>query len=229
VAKRREVDELIERYGAARVREVLASYLTEERKDRIDRVVRARLGGLTVAVETLSDPHNGAAAIRSIESLGLCALHVVGSPRFGAAPGISMGSHKWIDVERHTDAATAVAALAARGLVSVATTPDADESIDQLEPGGRYAIWFGNEHEGLSAAALAACPRRVALPMFGFTQSYNLSVSVALATAILASRRRAALGAEGDLSDEEQAHLVARFTAQSVRSPAGLMSRLVSN
>jgi tRNA (guanosine-2'-O-)-methyltransferase len=229
MSTRRQAVELVARHGAAAVLEVLGPLVSEERRARIAAVVAARLSGLTVVLEDLYDPHNGAAAIRSVEGIGLTSLHVVerASP-FRAEKEISLGGEKWIDVHRHRDLAAAAAALGAAGYVSVATTPDAGETLADLDPTGRFALWFGNEHDGMTAAALAACPRRIRLPMHGMTRSFNLSVSVALVVAEASARRRAALGADGDLDVAARLDLTARFHAQSVRGADGILDRLVS-
>jgi tRNA (guanosine-2'-O-)-methyltransferase len=230
MATRREAIELVARFGPSRVVAALEPLVTAERRARIAGVLAARLGGLTVVLEDLYDPHNGAAAIRSVEGLGLSSLHVVerASP-FRAEKEISLGGEKWIDVHRHRGLDAALTALADAGFVSVATTPDAPDTLADLDPAARYALWFGNEHEGMSAAALAACPRRIRIPMHGMTRSFNLSVSVALVVAEASARRRAALGAEGDLDDASRQALTARFYAQSVRGAAGILDRSVSS
>lgn len=221
--------ELVARFGPAAVIEALGHLVTEERRARIASVVDARLAGLTVVLEDLYDPHNGAAAIRSVEAMGLTSLHVVerASP-FRAEKEISLGGEKWIDVHRHRDLAAAQAHLAAAGFVSVATTPDATDTLADLPPTDRYALWFGNEHEGMTDAAIAGCARRIRIPMHGMTRSFNLSVSVALVVAEASARRRAALGAEGDLDRATREALTARFYAQSVRGAAGILARVVS-
>jgi tRNA (guanosine-2'-O-)-methyltransferase len=76
---------------------------------------------------------------------------------------------------------------------------------------------------------MAACDEQVALPMHGFTRSYNLSVSVALAAARVAERRRSWLGRAGDLTDEERAFLRARWYASSIRAAGQILDRIVSD
>ena len=118
--------------------------------------------------------------------------------------------------------------LAARGYRLCALVPGADVSISQLAVDQPLAVVFGNESTGLSAHSVAQCDERASIPMYGFTQSFNLSVSVALVLQELTRRRREWLGTDGDLNDEERAHLRARWYALSVRSPTGVMQRYVS-
>jgi tRNA (guanosine-2'-O-)-methyltransferase len=106
--------------------------------------------------------------------------------------------------------------------------PGAACNLDEVDVARPCALVFGNEHAGLSPAAQAAWPRQFAIPMYGFTRSFNLSVSVAVAVHHLAARRRAALGARGDLGAEERAVLRARWYAQDVRGAAEIVARYVS-
>jgi tRNA (guanosine-2'-O-)-methyltransferase len=226
MAGRREAIELCGRHGAAVVIDALAPWVSEERRARIAAVVAARLDGLTVVLEDLYDPHNGAAAIRSVEGLGLSSIHVVErAGPFRAEKEISLGGEKWIDVHRHRDPGAAQAALAAAGFLSLATTPAATTTLADLDPRGRYALWFGNERDGLTPEAIGACHREITIPMPGMTRSFNLSVAVALLTAESSARRRAALGAHGDLDPVRRQELTARYYAQSVRGAAGILGR----
>jgi tRNA (guanosine-2'-O-)-methyltransferase len=220
-------DELVARHGPEVVVAALRPILSDERVARIEGVLDARLAGLTIVVENLYDPHNGAAAVRSAEAFGLVAVHAVeATGRFHASPAVTIGCDKWIDLHRHPDVAAARAALP--GMIHVAAAPGAGATVDDLPAGAPCAFWFGNEHDGLSAEALAACSHRVEIPMFGFTRSFNLSVSAALILARASERRRAALGQAGDLPAEERARRRARWYAQDIRGAEEIIERHVS-
>ncbi len=239
------IDAFIERHGAAAVTAALLPLVTDERIARIDRVLAARLQSVAAIVEDTYDPHNAAATIRTCEALGLQDLHVVAaSERFAAAKGVTRGAHQWIDVHDWARPEDAAAALHARGARIYAAMPGATASvasrnprvasstaalsIDEVDVTAPIAVMFGNEHAGLSDAAVRACDATVAVPMFGFTESFNLSVTVALATSRLAARRRAQLGATGDLDDARRVHLRARWLAASVRAAELVLARAFS-
>src|SRR4029077_18340757 len=97
------------------------------------------------------------------------------------------GAHQWIQLHRWATPAGAAAALHARGFRVYATRPDASVSIDEVDVSTPLVVMFGNEHAGLSDAALAVCDGALAVPMFGFTESFNLSVTVALAMSRIAA------------------------------------------
>ena len=192
------IERLIDKHGPAAICAALEPLVTAERIARIDAVLAARLASVVTVVEDTYDPHNAAATIRTTEALGLQELHVVEPhERFSAATGVTRGAHKWIDLARWSSAEAAVAGLHARGFRVYATVPDATASIEDVDVGGPLAVMFGNEHDGLSPAAVAACDGALGVPMFGFTESFNLSVTVGLAMSRLATRRRLHLGALG--------------------------------
>lgn len=223
------VDHLIERYGVTAVTEAMRPLLSDERIARIENVLDARLDGLTVAIENLHDPHNGAAAIRSLEALGIATLHVVETvEKFQFAPAVTIGCEKWIDVVRYKSFERCAEILESAGYRLYAASPGGDHDLEGVDVTGPVCVVFGNEHAGLTAEALARCPHRVSIPMYGFTQSFNLSVSVAVTLQRLAERRRMSLHQPGDLPGAKRAHLRARWYALGVRGADAIVARHVS-
>jgi tRNA (guanosine-2'-O-)-methyltransferase len=220
------IGRIIERHGPEAVCAALAPMLTGERIARIDAVLAARLASVVTIVEDTYDPHNAAATIRTTEAIGLGELHVIeAEQRFSIAGGITRGAHRWIELHRWRSAEAAVAALHARGFRVFATLPGAPHTIDDIDVTGPLAVAFGNEHAGLSPAAIAACDGALGVPMFGFTESFNLSVTVALAMTRLAARRRAAIGSPGDLDEQRRRELRARWFALKIRGALGILER----
>lgn len=223
------IERLIDRLGPEAVIDALVPLLSEDRMKRIDEVLAARLGSLTAIVEDTYDPHNAAAAVRTTEALGLTEFHAVEPPdgnRFRAVKGITRGCDRWIELVRWPTFADAATALHARGFRVVATIPGATDTIHTVPVDQPLAVAFGNEHDGLSAAAVAACDGSIAIPMFGFTRSFNLSVSVGLVMSRLAERRRAALAAEGDLPADRMLRLRARWYALKIKGAVGVVERV---
>ncbi len=221
------IERLIDRYGAQNVCAALESMLTPERIVRIDQVLEARLTSVATAVEDTYDPHNAAATIRTSEALGLQELHVIEpGARFSATKGVTRGAHRWIDLHRWPAADACVHALHDRGFRVYATLPDANAvSIENVDVSTPLAVLFGNEHSGVSPDAVAACDGAITVPMFGFTESYNLSVTVGLAMSRLAARRRAEIGTQGDLDPARRERLRARWFALRVRGVVGVLER----
>jgi tRNA (guanosine-2'-O-)-methyltransferase len=223
------IDELIRNHGPDEVAAALRPVLSEERADRIEHALSARLGSVTAVLENLHDPHNGAAALRSIEALGLQHVHVVeAAESFSASSAITIGCEKWLTLGRHASMAAAARALRARGFALYAMLPGAERTVADVDPSRPVALVFGNEHAGLTDEAIGACDDAMSLPMYGFTQSFNLSVSVALALSVAAARRREHLGAPGDLELGERAWLRARWYALGMRGVESIVARHVS-
>src|SRR5215468_4630493 len=225
-APRDEISRIIARHGADAVCAALAPLLTDERIARIDQVLAQRLGSVVTVVEDTYDPHNAAATIRTTEAIGLGELHVIeAAQRFSIAGGVTRGAHRWIELYRWPSIEAAVAALRARGFRVFATLPGAPHTVDDVDVTTPLAVAFGNEHAGLSPAAVAACDGALGVKMSGFTESFNLSVTVALAMSRLAARRRAAIGALGDLADARRRELRARWFALKIRGAPGILER----
>lgn len=224
------ISRIIERHGPDAVCAALAPLLTAERIARIDEVLANRLGSVVTVVEDTYDPHNAAATIRTTEAIGLGELHVIEpEERFSAAGGVTKGAHKWIELHRWRSSAAAIGALRARGFRVFATLPGAPHSIDDIDVSTPLAVAFGNEHAGLTREAIDACDGAIGIPMFGFTESFNLSVTVALAMSQIAARRRVAIGSLGDFEDHRRRTLRARWFALKLRGAVGILERTLGS
>jgi tRNA (guanosine-2'-O-)-methyltransferase len=192
-------------YGAAMMVEALRPFVSDQRQARIDEVLRGRLRGLEVAIEAPYDPHNAAAVVRSAEALGAWSVHVIAaSERILRARGTTTGTHTWIDTRHHHDLDGFLADRRAAGMRVAGACVDATHMLDALPIDGPICLLFGNEHAGLSPAAQTACDFRFRIPIYGFAESYNLSVAAALTLQTTTQRVRAQLGADGDLSEAER-------------------------
>jgi tRNA (guanosine-2'-O-)-methyltransferase len=222
---RREFEALARHYGASAICEGLRPYVSERRQARIEAVLEGRLRSVEIAVERPYDPHNAAAVVRSAEALGAWTVHVIAaSDRILRARGTTTGTHNWIETRHHRDLDAFLGEIRGRGMSLAGACVDATHMLEELPtdlpdtgPGsGGICLLFGNEHAGLSEAAQAACELRFRIPIFGFAESYNLSVAAALSLYSYTSRRRAALGRAGDLDAASRELERARFYLRSV-------------
>jgi tRNA (guanosine-2'-O-)-methyltransferase len=210
----------------ARVCEVLAPLLLDGRRERIDAAVATRLGGLRVLIENLHDPHNGAAVLRSAEAFGVQRVDVVESVEpFRFSSMVTQGCEKWLDLVRHSNTAAALRALRADGMSLYAAVPGAGARLEDLDFARPAAVMVGNEHAGLGAEAVGAADACFGIPLYGMTQSLNLSVAAALVIERATARRRQALGRDGDLDDTQKLALRARYYAESVRGADVVLAR----
>lgn len=219
-------EEAILRHGAAAAVEALGAVLAPERAARLDEAAAGRLAGVTVVLENLYDPHNGAAVLRSCEAMGLLHVHVIeSSERFRVARKVSQGCDKWLEVHRYQDPAGCAAALRRRGFRLYAAVPGAALSIERIDPLVPAAFLLGNEHAGLSGGARALCDEEFSIPLYGLSQSLNLSVATAVVVHSQSARRRAALGRAGDLDEGALLELRARYYARDVRGAEEIVRR----
>lgn len=193
--------------------------LTPERARLYRQVLARRTRRLAVVVEDCHDPHNATAVLRTCDAFGVHRVHVVaGRNTFKVNRQVCQGVDRYLDVRVDADIAAAYAALRADGFAIYATDLKADAVLgpQRLAPimaERGLAIAFGSESTGLSPAGTALANGCVLLPMAGFTQSLNLSVSVA--TTLYALRGDAlADDRPGDLDPAEQCACYERWVLQ---------------
>lgn len=173
----------------------LAGFLTPRRVELIDRVIANRTRKLALVLEDVYQPHNASAVLRTAECHGVLPVHVIQRRnRFNPNNTVSLGAEKWLEIERYRgeEGLTACySTLRERGYRLVAMALN-DKAItpDELDLDQPQALVFGTEETGLSEQALAGVDQVVQLPMYGFTQSYNISVSVAICLSLLVPRLR---------------------------------------
>lgn len=192
-------------WSAAQVIELLEPLVLEARRARLAEVIAGRLDSVTLLMDAPHDPHNGAAILRSADAFGVSCVHVV--PRreeFLVAGSVAKGTERWVDVVRHASPEEAVLALRHQGFELVATHPQGELRPEDLAGLPRPCLVLGNEHDGISQALARAASRSVRIPMRGFVESLNVSVSAAI---LLAA---ATAGRAGDLDARRQRELYAR-------------------
>src|SRR5581483_5999861 len=202
----------------------LGEVLGAERAARLDAVAASRLGGVVVVLENLHDPHNGGAALRSSEAIGLYEVRVVGTPlRFSER--VTQGCEKWLHLAADADIDACARELKPRGFRLYAAVPGAAAALEELDPVEPSAFWIGNEHAGLTPRARELADREYRIPLHGFSQSVNLSVATALTVYTHATRRRRALGREGDLDEAALKKLRAAYYAKDLRGADAIVER----
>lgn len=183
---------------------LLEAMVSDERRQRLSEVIDARLQSVTVVMDAPHDPHNGAAVMRSCDAFGVFTVHVVERTEpFSAANAVAKGAERWVDVVGHRSTRAAVDALGG-GYRLVGTHPAGRLLPHDLKHVPRLALVMGNEHDGISEELDAACDEHVRVPMRGFVESLNVSVSAAILLAY------ATEGRSGDLSTADKRALYAR-------------------
>jgi tRNA (guanosine-2'-O-)-methyltransferase len=212
----RAIERLLEEHGPDALQDALGAYLTAERRDRIEAVVAQRLGSVTVAIEAPSDPHNAAAVVRTAEALGVLHVHVIAAEGEALhAKRITQGACRWAFTHDHASLERFLE-VCDPSMRLCGAWMQAPLEVDALPIDAPLCLLLGNENRGLSAAGRSACTLGFRVPMHGMSESLNLSVCAAIALFSATRRRRAHLGAPGDLEDEARKRLRAAYYAQSV-------------
>ena len=163
------------------------NYVTDQRKDLIDEKLNSRTRFITVILEDIYNSHNASAVIRSCECFGIQDLHVIEQRNeYSLNPGVTMGSSKWITLNRYQDPKAdnikvCYDTLKLAGYKILATTSDPTGiHIRDYKLESPIALAFGTEMEGLSEYAKEQADDFIHIPMQGFTESFNISVSAAI-------------------------------------------------
>lgn len=194
-------------------------FYSEQRRDLFDRLVQNRTRHICVMVEDIYQSHNASAVLRSCDCFGVQDVHVVEQHnKFNPNSEVAMGSNKWVDVYKYKQTLQAYDALRAKGYQIIATTPhENDTMIDTLDITKPTALVFGTELTGLTQEAIDHADGYVKIPMYGFTESFNISVSAALSLFCLTEKMRKQEGLNWQMSEEEQITLKLYWSLQTVK------------
>ncbi len=160
----------------------LENMLTENRKAKFLKVLQNRTNHFTVAIEDVFQLHNTSAVMRSCEVFGIQELHVI-EQKFGKEidKEIAMGAQKWVDINKYETVTDCIKTLKSKGYQIIATTPHENDCLlDDFDISRPSALFFGTERDGLSDEVLKNADGFVKIPMVGFTESLNISVSAAI-------------------------------------------------
>jgi tRNA (guanosine-2'-O-)-methyltransferase len=201
-----------------------AKYITDHKKEFIQEVIDQRTRHVTVVLEDIYQSQNASAVVRTCECMGLQDVHIVeNTAKYEVNTRVLKGSHRWMNLVRYkshdrNNTDTCFEQLRKQQYTIYAADPAEDGiSIHDLDPtAGRIAVVFGNELRGVSSHALAQSDKKVRIPMYGFTESLNISVSVAITINTLISRLRDGEWTYG-LSAEEKDELTLQWYRKVVR------------
>lgn len=166
--------------------QVLEPYVTAHKKRLINEVLARRTRFITVVLEDIFKPHNASAVIRTCECLGVQDLHIIENVKeYHVNPYVVRGASQWLTLdhykEQESNTGNCLQILKAQGYQIVVTSVGSDAiPLDDFRLTQKSAFVFGNEHCGVSPEALNQADVQLRVPMFGFTESYNLSVSAAI-------------------------------------------------
>ena len=171
--------------------EYLESFLTPRRRELFQKVVSQRTDHFTVATQDVYQLHNTSAVIRSCDVFGIQNIHVVEEVNLKKIDReIAMGAQKWVDINRYNSSEDCIKKLRAQNYRIVATSPHKGVPLQEFDITKPAALFFGTETEGLSEEVLQEADEFIRIPMYGFTESLNISVSAAIILQDITARLR---------------------------------------
>ncbi len=208
--------------------EQLLSLVSERRRALFEKALAGRTRHLCAVIENVEDGHNTSAVIRSCECLGIQDVHVISEEGFRASRKILIGAGKWVDIHKYPGsgeghAEHCVENLRSRGYRIVVTLPRPGATpVQELRVDRPLAICFGHERTGISQKLQSLADEAVTIPMYGFSESFNISVAAAIIFHTLTRKLH-----EGDvpwqLPDAEKKLLRLQWALRSVKRPGMLM------
>jgi len=199
----------------------LRRFATDERYQKFQNAVQFRTRHLTVIIEDVFQSHNASAVLRTCDCFGIQDVHIIENRnKYEVNPDVALGASKWLDLYRYNEPGNntigCIARLKQQGYRIVATTPHKDGFIPENLPINRKtALLFGTELAGLTPVALEMADDFVRIPMVGFTESLNLSVSAAIFIRTLTNRLRSS-DIEWQLTEVEKDSILLSWLMQSI-------------
>lgn len=201
----------------------LSQFVSETRMQRFHEVLAERTRHLTVVLEDVYQAHNASAVLRSCDCFGIQDVHFIENRnKYKISTDVDMGASLWLDIHRvsgkeKNNTIACLTNLKQRGYTIVATTPhERDITLDKIDITKKTALVFGTEIDGITDDVRNCADEFVRIPMYGFTESFNISVSAALSMYELSTRLRKS-PVNYHLSENEKEELLLQWMKTSIK------------
>lgn len=217
-----------------KLRDYLFQFLSDNKQSLFNEKVNHRMRHITVVLEDIYQSHNASAVLRSADIFGVQDIHIIENNHlYEVNPDVALGSAKWLDLIRHNEhdfnTVDCFNKLKAKGYTIVATSPHKDDVlIEDLPINRKTALVFGTELHGLSSQAMQSADAFVKIPMYGFTESFNISVSAALSLYSFTTRLRNS-NVNWALSDEEKIDIQIEWAKKSIKKVDLILEKYFSH
>lgn len=215
--------------------EYLREFATEARWEKIEEVARQRTRHITVVVEDIYQPHNASAVLRSCDGFGIQDVHIIeNSNEFDASSQVTIGADQWLSIYRHNNpetdnTETCLNRLKVEGYKIIATSPhENDVNLNDLPIADKTALVFGTELEGISDKVKEMADGFVKIPMAGFSESFNISVSAAICLYNLTRRLRNS-DVDWNLSEEDMEIIKLEWLKKSIKAGDQLEQKFLAS
>lgn len=212
----------------------LTGFISERRKQRFDEVIANRTDHIRIVLENVYQAHNASAVLRSCDCFGIQNVHFIeNNNNYKISADVAMGSSNWLNIHRHNKAENntreTLLDLKKQGYKIVATSPHKnDHTLDTLPVKEKIALVFGTEIDGISKDVYDLADEFVKIPMYGFTESFNISVCAAICMYDLSTRIRREVK-DHALNQEEQTNVYFDWLKNSIESSEGLIENFRKN
>jgi tRNA (guanosine-2'-O-)-methyltransferase len=222
----------MEEQNKERLLEYLLSFASKNKKELFNKLLPQRTRHITVILEDIFQPQNASAVLRTCDCFGIQDVHIIENQNeYQINPRVVHGASDWLNLykydQQQNNTIYCLDRLKERGYKIVATTPHTESvSLHDLSLDQPTALLFGTEKDGLSEIAMNAADDHMYIPMYGFTESFNISVSAAICLHHLTHRMRQS-DIEWQLSKEEQLELNLHWVKNALKDPEGLEKRFL--
>lgn len=211
--------------------EYLKNFVTDEKNGLFSRIIDERTDYATVVLEDLFQSHNQSAVMRSADCFGIQDVHIIENRNtYDITSTVSQGAREWLSLyrygERENNTQAAIDKLRGEGYRIIATTPhQGDVLIDDLDlEKGKMAFFFGTELTGLSDVVIGQADEFVKVPMYGFTESLNVSVCAALVMYSVRQRLRVS-PIDWHLSEEKRTEVLLQWYRKAIKASEEILER----
>jgi tRNA (guanosine-2'-O-)-methyltransferase len=200
----------------------LEGFVSERRRGRLHDVLAERTKHMTLVLEDVYQSHNFSAVLRSADIFGIQDVHFIENRNnYKISEDVSMGSTQWLSLNRYqqheNNTKTCLSGLKEKGYKIVATSLHKNSvSLEELDVSQPFAMVFGTELTGITKDVEEMADEFVKLPMYGFTESFNISVCAALCMHSLSTRIRKEVP-DYHLKDSEKEELYLEWLRASIR------------
>jgi tRNA (guanosine-2'-O-)-methyltransferase len=209
----------------------LTQFISENKIELFQRISAQRTRYITLVLEDIFQPHNASAVLRTADCYGIQDVHIIENyNHYRVNPDVALGAVNWINLNKYSkqeeNTIETIKLLKSQGYRIIATSPHEHgvelENFD-LEA-GKIALLFGTERQGLSQKALDNADEFLKIPMYGFTESLNISVSAAIILHHLIWKLKQS-SIKWQLSEEEIIDLEIKWRLHSIKKSKLILNR----
>jgi len=214
--------------------EYLSQFAHDNRVELFNEKIEQRTNHVTLVLEDIYQAQNTSAAIRTSDCFGIQNVHVIeNSNEFSVYKDITLGSSNWLNINKYNkdenNSKACFDSLKKQGYKIVATSPlQHHDSVFEFNVEDKVALVLGNELNGISEIAKQEADEFITIPMYGFTESFNISVSAALCLSEISKRVRES-NIDWKLTEEEKNDVLIKWYKHSIKHGKKLAKEFKKN